>query len=73
MVLCKDLDEPDDEKYAPDGVYHPRILFGDYKGNLDLTVQNKFELHDPVRKYFYYLTTDIELGMRDYMAKHGLR
>ena len=73
MVHCQNGEEPDDYKYSPDGAYHPRILFGDYKGNLDLDIQNRFELHDPDRKYFYYLTTDIELGMRAYMDKHRLK
>ena len=51
-VTCfQDDEEPQDDKYAPDGGYIPRVLFLDPKGEVHADVTNRNG--NPKYKYFY--------------------
>ena len=82
------IEEPDeDEGFAPDGIYHPRILFGGTNGKVEATLHHKDEIYitdvegdsrefypDPVRmKYYYPDKASMINGMRRAMKFYGLR
>ncbi|XP_066964576.1 thioredoxin domain-containing protein 12-like isoform X2 [Macrobrachium rosenbergii] len=52
MVNTLDNDEPDDEKYKPDGGYIPRILFLGSDGEVREEIYN--EGGNPQYKFYYY-------------------
>ncbi|KJH43043.1 hypothetical protein DICVIV_10950 [Dictyocaulus viviparus] len=56
MVNVEDDDEPEDEKYAPDGGYIPRILFLDTSGE---PLQTNNEARYKNNKYFYPLIPQV--------------
>uniref|UniRef100_A0A7I4Y4G3 Thioredoxin domain-containing protein n=1 Tax=Haemonchus contortus TaxID=6289 RepID=A0A7I4Y4G3_HAECO len=61
MVNVEDDDEPEDDKYAPDGGYIPRILFLDTDGEpLKTNNQAKYKNN----KYFYPLVPQVLDGMQ---------
>ncbi|RCN33642.1 hypothetical protein ANCCAN_20523 [Ancylostoma caninum] len=61
MVNVEDDDEPEDEKYAPDGGYIPRIIFLDTDAEpMDTNNERKYKNH----KYFYPLVPEILDGMK---------
>ncbi|VDM53221.1 unnamed protein product, partial [Angiostrongylus costaricensis] len=60
MVNVQDDDEPEDEKYAPDGGYIPRILFLDSDGE-PLRTNNEARYKN--NKYFYPLIPQVVDGM----------
>ncbi|KAK6747447.1 hypothetical protein RB195_000568 [Necator americanus] len=61
MVNVEDDDEPEDDKYAPDGGYIPRILFLDTDADPLLTNnENNYKNN----KYFYPLVPQIIDGMK---------
>ncbi|KAJ1363064.1 hypothetical protein KIN20_022829 [Parelaphostrongylus tenuis] len=60
MVNVEDDDEPEDEKYAPDGAYIPRILFLDTDGE---PLKTSNEVRYKNNKYFYPLIPQVIDGM----------
>ena len=88
MINVLNDEEPDeDEGFAPDGIYHPRILFGGTNGKVEATLHHKDEIYitdvegdsrefypDPVRmKYYYPDKASMINGMRRAMKFYGLR
>lgn len=68
MINIQDEEEPDDEKYKPDGGYIPRILFVRSNGKIMNEIYNadgnaKF-------KYFYGSATPIVKNMKRVMRIH---
>ncbi|CAF1130901.1 unnamed protein product, partial [Brachionus calyciflorus] len=51
MINLEDEEEPEDDGYAPDGKYIPRLLFLDNSGHLNEDLIN--ENGNPKYKYFY--------------------
>ncbi|KAK5965861.1 ThioredoXin Domain Containing protein [Trichostrongylus colubriformis] len=72
MVNTEDDDEPEDEKYAPDGGYIPRILFLDTDAE-PLKTNNEAKYKN--NKYFYPLVPQVVDGMKraldEFEAKSG--
>ncbi|EYC24547.1 hypothetical protein Y032_0013g1964 [Ancylostoma ceylanicum] len=61
MVNVEDDDEPEDEKYAPDGGYIPRIMFLDTDAEpMETNNEAKYKNH----KFFYPLVPQIVDGMK---------
>lgn len=75
MINVRNEEEPeDDEKYTPDGDYHPRIFFGDSMGNIDYGAYNRNgEFSSLQWKYYYAEPYSVTLGMRDAMRRFKLR
>ncbi|PAV87939.1 hypothetical protein WR25_03715 [Diploscapter pachys] len=68
MVNVQDDEEPEENKYAPDGGYIPRILFLDTNGNLLKTNnEKKYKNH----KFFYPLIPQVINGMERALDEFG--
>ncbi|WKY17114.1 hypothetical protein Q1695_001605 [Nippostrongylus brasiliensis] len=70
MVNVEDDDEPEDDKYAPDGGYIPRILFLDTDAEL-LKTNNEEKYKN--NKYFYPLIPQIISGMERALDEFAAR
>ena len=88
MINVYDDEEPDEDAgYAPDGIYHPRVLFGGPDGKVEKSLHHKDEMYitdvegdsreyypDPTRaKYFYPDIQAYIAGMRRAMKFYGLK
>ncbi|KAI5696526.1 hypothetical protein M8J75_014062 [Diaphorina citri] len=75
LINVYDDEEPDDNKYFPDGSYIPRILFLDADGEVDRKIYNQKGSKE--HKYFYYNAQSIlkVRGHRKFeenLAKYGV-
>ncbi|KAB7494823.1 Thioredoxin domain-containing protein 12 [Armadillidium nasatum] len=66
MVNVKEQDV-EEEKFSPDGVYVPRILFLDKSGNVQLDIYNKNG--NPEYKYFYHNMSHLLESMKKAISK----
>uniref|UniRef100_A0A7E4ZT01 Thioredoxin domain-containing protein n=1 Tax=Panagrellus redivivus TaxID=6233 RepID=A0A7E4ZT01_PANRE len=68
MVNTEDDEEPEEEKYAPDGAYIPRLLFLDQNTDL-LAVDNKKNF--PNNAYYFPQAVDVIKAMKRALKEHG--
>uniref|UniRef100_A0AC34Q593 Thioredoxin domain-containing protein n=1 Tax=Panagrolaimus sp. JU765 TaxID=591449 RepID=A0AC34Q593_9BILA len=68
MVNLEDEEEPEDEKYAPDGAYIPRLLFLDKNGD-PLEVDNKKNY--PNNAYYFPQAVDVLKAMKKALTEFG--
>jgi hypothetical protein len=88
MINVHDDEEPDEDAgYAPDGIYHPRVLFGGPNGKIEKTLHHKDEVYitdvegdnrefypDPIEMKYYYPNIESYIsGMRRAMKFYGLK
>ena len=88
MINVYNDEEPDEDAgYAPDGIYHPRVLFGGPDGKVEKSLHHKDEMYitdvegdsreyypDPTQtKYFYPDIPAYIAGMRRAMKFYGLK
>ncbi|KAI5726157.1 hypothetical protein M8J77_024607 [Diaphorina citri] len=74
LINVYDDEEPDDNKYFPDGSYIPRILFLDADGEVDRKIYNQKGSKE--HKYFYYnaqsIVDSMQHAMQHYQADKEL-
>ncbi|XP_063363929.1 thioredoxin domain-containing protein 12-like isoform X1 [Cydia amplana] len=70
MVNLIDDEEPDNNAYAPDGTYIPRILFMSPTGKIDKEIYN--EDGSSQHKFFYSRPEQIAKSMRKVLEKYHL-
>ncbi|XP_063429707.1 thioredoxin domain-containing protein 12-like [Mytilus trossulus] len=70
MVNVLDDEEPEGEKYSPDGGYIPRVLFYDPDGNI--LDQYKNENGHPDYKYYHFNPTSIAATMKKVIKERNL-
>ncbi|CAC5411371.1 TXNDC12 [Mytilus coruscus] len=70
MVNVLDDEEPEGEKYSPDGGYIPRVLFYDPDGNI--LDQYKNENGHPDYKYYHFSPTSIAETMKKVIKERNL-
>ena len=68
MTNCEDDEEPDGEKWTPDGGYIPRLMFVGDDGNL-LSVTN--EKGNPQYKYYYSSPAQVTAAMESALEKYA--
>ncbi|KAI6235291.1 Folliculin [Aphelenchoides besseyi] len=67
MVHTVDEDEPEDDKYAPDGRYIPRLYFIDLDGEL-FPIDNKKNY--PKNRYYFPMVPDVLKAMKQVLKLH---
>ncbi|VDI66417.1 protein-disulfide reductase (glutathione) [Mytilus galloprovincialis] len=70
MLNADDDEEPEGEKYSPDGGYIPRVLFYDPDGNI--LDQYKNENGHPDYKYYHFNPTSIAATMKKVIKERNL-